>query len=254
MAHATPELEPRPELERGPEPQPRPEPPPRPPSPSRRRIIGPFTARHLASIGAVIVVAAVGLLVITRPIAPGPGGATPLPVQTAQIVGAVRVGLQPGDRAPELTVRTVDGSTAPLLDLAGNPVTLASLRGRLVLLNFWATWCPPCQGETPVLRDLDERYRSRGLAIVGVAVQETTPDDVRAYALRYGLDYTIAFDATADVFDTYKVYALPTQVFIGEDGIVRQVVNGPLTVGSARGWIEPWLPNPSLYPSNPPPS
>lgn len=226
----------------------------RPQPSSPRRIIGPFTARHLASIAAVVVVAAIALVVLTRPIAAGPGGATPLPVQTAQIVGAVQVGLQPGDLAPELTVKAPDGSAAPLLDLAGNPVTLGSLRGKLVLLNFWATWCPPCQGETPVLRDLDEQYRARGLAIVGVAVQETTPDDVRAYAQRYGLGYTIAFDATADVFNAYRVYALPTQVFIGADGTVRQVVNGPLTNETARGWIESWLPGPPGLPSNPPPS
>ena len=53
---------------------------------------------------------------------------------------------------------------------------LADLRGKLVWLNFWATWCPPCQSETPVLRDMDEAYGDKGLAIVGIAVQETTPD------------------------------------------------------------------------------
>jgi len=131
---------------------------------------------------------------------------------------------------------------APLLDLAGNPVRLADLRGRLVLLNFWATWCPPCQGETPVLRNLDESYRARGLSIVAVAVQETTPSDVAAYAAKYGLGYTIAFDATADVFRTYKVFALPTQVLIGPDGSVRAVINGPLTDDGAKALIEPLLP------------
>jgi thiol-disulfide isomerase/thioredoxin len=139
-------------------------------------------------------------------------------------------------------VKGPDGSPAPLLDLSGKPVTLASLRGKLVWLNFWATWCPPCQGETPVLRDMDEQYRAQGLVIVGVAVQETTPDDVRAYAQKYGLGYTIAFDATADVFRTYKVFALPTQVLVGPDGRVRAVINGPLTDDGARALIEPLLP------------
>jgi peroxiredoxin len=80
---------------------------------------------------------------------------------------------------------------------------------------------------------MDERYRDQGLVIVAIAVQETTVDDVAAYAERYGLGYPIAFDASADIFDLYRVYALPTQVFIGPDGRITDVVNGPLTVDSA---------------------
>ena len=90
---------------------------------------------------------------------------------------------------------------------------------------------------------MDERYRDRGLAIVGVAVQETTVDNVREYADRYGLGYPIAFDASADIFDLYRVYALPTQFFIGPTGVVRQVVNGPLTSEAAQGLVERWLPD-----------
>jgi thiol-disulfide isomerase/thioredoxin len=209
-----------------------------------RRLIGPFTVRHIATALGVVVAAAVVLVVITRPISAGAPGSTPLPVATSFLVGTAIVGLKPGDLAPELEIKGSDGATAPLLDLDGHPVRLADLRGKLVWLNFWASWCPPCQGETPVLRDMDERYRSKGLAIVGVAVQETTPDDVRAYAQKYGLGYTIAFDATADVFNRYRVFALPTQVFIAPDGTVRQVVNGPLTDDTAAQMIESGLPKP----------
>jgi thiol-disulfide isomerase/thioredoxin len=129
-----------------------------------------------------------------------------------------------------------------LTDLDGRPVRLADLRGKLVWLNFWATWCPPCQAETPVLRDLDETYRDRGLVIIAVAVQETSVDNVAAYADRYELGYRIAFDASADVFGLYRVFALPTQVFIGPDGTVLQVMNGPVTTEAARAQIEAWLP------------
>jgi peroxiredoxin len=218
-----------------------------------RRLVGPFSVRQLGTVAAVVAVVAVLLVVVTRPIgSPAAAAPTPLPVATPFIVGAATTGLRPGDLAPELQVKAADGSPAPLLDLDGKPVRLADLRGKLVWLNFWATWCPPCQGETPVLRDMHEQYASRGLAIVGVAVQETTPDDVRAYAQKYGLGYTIAFDATADVFDAYKVFALPTQVLIGPDGVIRQVINGPLTDDVARQLIESWLPNASPDASNAP--
>ncbi len=209
-----------------------------------RKVVGPFTGRQLSLVAGTVLVAAVTLFVLTRPIAPGTGsaGPTPVPAATPFLVGSPTTGLTPGDAAPELLIKGPDGSPAPLLDLTGRPVRLSDLRGRLVLLNFWATWCPPCQGETPVLRDLDEQYRARGLSIVGVAVQETTPSDVAAYAATYGLGYTIAFDATADVFRTYRVFALPTQVLIDPAGRVRQVVNGPLTDDGGRALIEPLLP------------
>ncbi|HEU0244669.1 MAG TPA: TlpA disulfide reductase family protein [Candidatus Limnocylindrales bacterium] len=213
-----------------------------PPKP-RRTLIGPFTARQLVTALGIVVVAAVVLTLATRPIAAGPGaGATALPAATPFLVGPVVEGLRPGNEAPELAVTHDDGSTFQLTDLDGKPVRLEDLRGKLVWLNFWASWCPPCQGETPVLRDMDETYKDKGLEIVGVAVQETTVDDVRNYAQRYELGYRIAFDTSADIFRLYKVYALPTQFFIAPDGKIIEVVNGPLSHQDAAARIEAWLP------------
>ena len=213
------------------------------PAPPRKTLIGPFTARQLGTALAVVIVAAVVLTLVTRPIAAGPGaGATALPAATPFLVGPAVEGLRPGNEAPELAVTHDDGSTFQLTDLDGNPVRLEDLRGRLVWLNFWASWCPPCQGETPVLRDMDEAYGGQGLEIVGVAVQETTVDDVRAYAERYELGYRIAFDTFADIFHLYRVYALPTQFFIAPDGKIIEVVNGPLSHQDAAARIEAWLP------------
>ena len=93
---------------------------------------------------------------------------------------------------------------------------------------------------------MDEAYGDKGLAIVGIAVQETTPDDVQAYADRYELGYDIAFDASADIFNLYKVFALPTQFFIGPDGRILEVVNGPLTDAGAQARIDAWLPQEAL--------
>jgi thiol-disulfide isomerase/thioredoxin len=205
-------------------------------------VIGPFTARQLLTVLGIVVVAAVALTVVTRPIAPGPGTATPFPESTPFLVGEPTEGLRPGDLAPELAVTRDDGSTFQLTDLDGNPVRLEDLRGKLVWLNFWASWCPPCQAETPVLRELDETYRDQGLAIVGVAVQETTVENVADYAERYELGYPIAFDTYADVFHLYRVFALPTQFFIAPDGRILEVVNGPLSQADATARVEAWLP------------
>lgn len=218
--------------------------PPKPEPAERHGMIGPFSGRQLLTALGSVVVAVIALVVLTRPIAPDPGTDIPtaLPGATPYLVGSPSTGLQPGQQAPELAWVAADGSAMSLTDLDGRPVRLADLRGKLVWLNFWATWCPPCQAETPVLRDLDETFRDRGLVIVAIAVQESSVDNVAAYADRYELDYRIAFDASADVFGLYRVFALPTQVFIGPDGTVLQVMNGPVTAETARARIEAMLP------------
>ncbi|MFL5754828.1 MAG: TlpA disulfide reductase family protein [Chloroflexota bacterium] len=210
---------------------------------AKRGVIGPFGGRQLLAALAIVVVGAIVLVAVTTPLARVGAGPSTAPLPTAYVIGAKPAeGLQPGQQAPELAVTRGDGSRFQLSDLDGRPVRLADLRGKLVWLNFWASWCPPCQAETPVLRAMDEAYRDRGLAIVGISVQETTVDDVRAYAQRYGLGYDVAFDVSADVFHRYKVYALPTQFFVGPDGLIREVVNGPLDAAAARLRIESWLP------------
>lgn len=178
-------------------------------------------------------------------IATAPLGSTvpglPNPAPSAYQLGSAVPGLQIGDLAPELTGMTDDGSAFALTDLNGAPVRLADLKGRAVWLNFWASWCPPCQAETPTLRSLSQEYRERGLTLVAIQVQQTV-DDGRAYASKYGLDYTIGADVTAAVFRTYRVFALPTQFFIGPDGVIRAVINGPLEATEARRLIESILP------------
>jgi peroxiredoxin len=120
-------------------------------------------------------------------------------------------------------------------------VTLAALKGKVVWLNFFASWCPPCQQETPILRSLADTYRDGGLEVVGVSVQETTAADVKAYADRYRLRYTIGFDGSGHVLRAYRVFALPTQFFIDVDGVIRQVVSGPVDEQGAKALIEAML-------------
>jgi len=188
------------------------------------------------------VTAGIVLVGITTPIGTTAGPALVDPRATPFVIASPTQGLRPGDIAPELAVPLPDGTTYQLTDLDGQPVRLADLRGKVVWLNFWASWCPPCQHETPILRELSERYRDQGLEVIGVSVQETTADDVKAYADRYDLPYTIGFDAFGHVFHAYKVYALPTQFFIDTNGVIRQVANGPVDEAAAAALIESMLP------------
>jgi peroxiredoxin len=206
-------------------------------------LVGPFTGRQLAVAAMVVVAVAIGLVIATTPLGsvnPTPPGD---PRATPYILGpAPAQGLRPGDVPPELQLTAADGTKTPFKDLGGNPISLADLKGKAVWINFFASWCPPCQSETPVLRDIAERYRDRGLEVVGISVQETNADDVRAYADRYQLGYTIGADLTGELFRDYRLWGLPTQFFVGPDGVIRSVVLAPLTEAGAAAQVEAILP------------
>lgn len=210
---------------------------------ARHGLIGPFSGRQLLLVAIAILLVAIVGVAITTPL--GTAGTTPglvNPQATPFIIGDQPAeGLKAGSTAPELAVPLPDGTTYQLLDLDGKPISLADLRGKVVWLNFWASWCPPCQQETPILRSMSEKYRDRGLEVIGISVQETSPADVEAYATRYQLPYTIGFDAFGHILRTYKVFALPTQFFIDPDGIIRQVVAGPVDEPGATALLESML-------------
>lgn len=205
----------------------------------RRQVIGPFTLGHLVILIVVLVVAAGGLALLTTPIS----APEPLPESPGSgfyQTGERTTGLAIGQLAPELAGE-VDGEAQSLTDLDGNVVSLEALRGSPVWLSFFATWCPPCQEETPVLRESYETYHEDGLEMVAVSVQETTVDDVADYAETYSLPYIIGFDATGAVFDTYQGYGLPTHVFIDAEGVIQHLRYGPVDREIAAEIIEPLL-------------
>ena len=209
----------------------------------RQGLIGPFSGRQLLAGAITVMVVAIIGVAITTPLG---NTATPPdltdPLATPFLIGAEPPeGLKAGAQAPEVTIDLGAGETYQLEDLDGRPITLASLRGKVVWLNFFASWCPPCQQETPILRTISDTYRERGLEVIGISVQETTATDVAAYADRYRLDYTIGFDGSGHVLRAYRVFALPTQFFIDADGMIRHIVPGPVDEQGAKALIESML-------------
>ena len=197
----------------------------------RRRGVGPFSLRQIALVVGVIALVAIVITILTAPLGQvGPGLPKPLP--TAFVLGSAEPGLEIGNLAPELAVDIDGGNRFELTDLDGKPIHLADLRGRVVWINFWASWCPPCQFETPTLREIDEKYRDRGLTVIAINVQETV-ETARNYATTYNWRFAVGADTSARIFHAYRVYALPTQFIVDADGILRQIVNGPLDVASA---------------------
>jgi peroxiredoxin len=108
-----------------------------------------------------------------------------------------------------------------LTDLAGHEVGAAALRGKVVVVDFWATWCGPCVGEIPGYVALQTKYGADGLVIVGLSVDEGGPELVRNFAAKNGLSYTLAMadEATVAAFGSFD--AIPTTFLIDREGNIR---------------------------------
>lgn len=119
------------------------------------------------------------------------------------------------------------GEPAPdfaLADLDGNPIRLDELRGRPVIVNFWASWCGPCLEEFPLLRRATERHRD--LAVVGIVFNDHS-ESARAFMARMGATWPAAMDPGGQLAARYGVFAPPESFFIDRDGIVRGRQIGP---------------------------
>ncbi len=219
-------------------------------TPQRRGLIGPFTGRQLAFAAVAVAAVAAALAVVTAPIAPPAASiAPPDPQATQYAIGPAAGGLAVGQAAPEILVAGPSGSPGPATGLDGRPVSLAGLRGKVVWVDFWASWCPPCRAETPVLRDLYARHRDDGLELVGVSVQESSAEDVRRYAETYGIEYPIVADLSGDAFRTWGVYGLPTQFLVDRSGVIRAIVQGPVDAATADALVAPLLAEPGPSPA-----
>lgn len=118
--------------------------------------------------------------------------------------------------------------------LAGDSVSLAALRGKVVLLNVWATWCHPCRDEIPELQALHERYAARGLELVGVSVDAESADDaIRAFMHDFRMTYPVWRDPGERVSAQFHVVGVPATFLIDREGVLRWRKTGPIQPGDA---------------------
>lgn len=138
---------------------------------------------------------------------------------------------RPGAPAPQIALQVVGGGTSDL----------TAERGKVVLVNFWATWCEPCKSEMPGLQQLADELRDRPFVLYAVDLQEDGPQ-VEAFQKQYGLKLYAVLDDNGDVTRAYGVRALPATFLIDQQGVVRHQRLGPLLAGSAETtWSEAWL-------------
>ncbi|MBA2687124.1 MAG: TlpA family protein disulfide reductase [Gemmatimonadaceae bacterium] len=135
----------------------------------------------------------------------------------------------PGDGRVEV------GAPAPsyaTVSLNGDSVSLAGQHGKVVLLNIWATWCHPCRTEIPELRAIHERYRDRGLELIGVSVDSDGTDDaVRSFMKDFEMTFPVWRDPEERISTRFLAVGVPATFLIDRDGILRWRKTGPIAPG-----------------------
>lgn len=127
-----------------------------------------------------------------------------------------------------------------LLDLAGAPVRLSDLRGQVVLINVWATWCPPCRAEMPMIQAAYTQYHEEGFTVLAVNQREE-PRTVAAYMTQSELTFPALLDRDGTVISAYQASVLPSSFFIDKAGVVRAVYRGPMSRSVIAGTVEQLL-------------
>lgn len=134
------------------------------------------------------------------------------------------------------------GYVAPaidVVDLDGRPVQLSDFAGQAVFLNFWASWCPPCRMEMPEIEKLAASLPPGTTVLtVNVTVQESSPLSGPAYLAQQKYTFPAVLDLAGRTTQAYQVISLPTNLFIGPEGVVTARVNGPLTYGAMLDYLK----------------
>lgn len=130
------------------------------------------------------------------------------------------VGLQVGNQAPDFTLPTIEG----------NMVSLSSFKGKKVILNFWATWCPPCRDEIPHMVKLYEKYKDDDYVIVAVNMTSTESDIdvVKTFVNDHDMTFPILLDEKGELVALYEMIGYPTSFFLDTDGVIRYRITGAL--------------------------
>lgn len=113
-----------------------------------------------------------------------------------------------------------------LKDLNGKEVTLSEKKGKLVILNFWATWCPPCKEEMPSMEKLHKKYDGKDFEILAVALDSKGTEIVKPYIEKNGFTFTVLIDEKGAVSDMYRAYAVPMTFILGRDGTILDKITG----------------------------
>lgn len=113
-----------------------------------------------------------------------------------------------------------------LPDLSGKTITSATFQGKVLLINFWATWCAPCREEMPALDRLQKQFSDKGLAVLGISI-DNEPGLIKDFLKGSKTEFTVLHDSGLKSHDAYKVFAYPTTFLVDSKGIIQKYWIGP---------------------------
>lgn len=148
---------------------------------------------------------------------------------TSTVVGEIPAPRE-GFLAPDFSLNTPNGEI----------ITLSDLRGQAVLVNLWATWCPPCRAEMPAMQKLYDEYKDQGFIVLAVNMTyQDNPAAIVPFVQENGLDFPILIEETGKVAEQYELRSLPSSFFIDRNGIIQEVIiGGPMSEALLRTRIE----------------
>ena len=132
-----------------------------------------------------------------------------------------KTGVNEGDTAPDFTMNTLDGKE----------VKLSDYRGKKVVLNLWASWCPPCKAEMPHMQKYYEKNKDKKnveILAVNLTTMEKDQSNIQTFVDDYGLTFPIPLDETGDVGVTYQAFSIPTTYMIDTTGVIQKKIVGPM--------------------------
>lgn len=134
-------------------------------------------------------------------------------------------GLVIGAKAPDFELKTI----------TGEPAKLSSFKGKKVMLNFWATWCPPCKAEMP---EIEQFYKQGNKDVVILAVNIDSQNDVKGFADKNGITFPILLDTDGKVNSTYGILSIPTTYFIDRNGVIQNKYTGAMTLDMMKQFTD----------------
>ena len=148
-------------------------------------------------------------------------------------------GLRPSSDVASQNTQIAIGQPAPQFqapDLEGHNTSLADYEGDVIVLNFWATWCPPCRAEMPGIQSVYDMYQGEGLTVLAVNARENVPV-VAAFQEQFGVTFPILVDEQGQVMNLYQAHSLPTTIIVDRDGVVQHIQNGSITAAQLEAII-----------------
>ena len=132
------------------------------------------------------------------------------------------------DTLGEVAVSTDANADFLVTTLDGRELRLSDLRGSIVMVDFWSSWCPPCRAEAPILSEAYDRWSKLGVEFVGVSIWDNE-EDVRAFVERHGISYPNAVDEDGRIAVEFGVRGIPEKFFVNQEGEIVRKINGPNT-------------------------